>query len=121
MAHYFPLPDHEHNHHTSCVVHRIARVSDCMPNRSIWKQVIMSRGLLRLLPRLASAGAVAGGDLSGAVSVFGRGVGAAVGRSFTSDADLLKTPLHDLHVEQGGENANMVWSIDACMVCAAAC
>lgn len=62
----------------------------------------MSRALLRLLPRLASSSAVAGPDLLAAQSVLGRGRGAAAGRCFASDADLLKTPLYDLHVEHGG-------------------
>jgi hypothetical protein len=62
----------------------------------------MYRGLVKLLPRLASAGAVAGGDLA-AASGSGRALGAVAARSFASDADLLKTPLYDLHVEQGGE------------------
>jgi aminomethyltransferase len=63
----------------------------------------MYRGLVKLLPRLASAGAVAGGDLGAAASVTGRALGAVAARSFASDADLLKTPLYDLHVEQGGK------------------
>ncbi len=62
----------------------------------------MSRALLRLLPRLASSSAVAGPELLAAQSVLGRGRGAAAGRCFASDADLMKTPLYDLHVEHGG-------------------
>ena len=62
----------------------------------------MHRALVRLLPRLQSAGAVAQPDLHGFSSVLGRSVGAAAGRTFASDADLLKTPLYDLHVEHSG-------------------
>ena len=75
----------------------IARAAQINPRH------IMYRGLLKLVPRLASAGAVAGGDLGAAASVNGRALGAVAARSFASDADLLKTPLYDLHVEQGGE------------------
>ena len=57
----------------------------------------MSATLAQWLPRLAGAGA----RLSGAA--FSRGLGAAAGRSFASAADLKKTPLHDLHVEHGGD------------------
>lgn len=59
--------------------------------------------MMQLLPRLAAVGArCTGAGL--AASTFGRGLGATVGRSFASEADLLKTPLYDLHVEHGGDS-----------------
>ncbi len=62
----------------------------------------MSGAMAQMLPRLASIGArCTGAGLSAAA--LSRGLGAASSRAFASEADLKKTPLHDLHVEHGGD------------------
>lgn len=61
----------------------------------------MYAALTHLLPRLANASAVS--SRAANLAYAGRVLGATATRTFANDSDLKQTPLHALHVENGGE------------------